>query len=72
MEWEYKIQMVHIYGVASDTIARRLSELGTHGWEAVSTINKSGDTAGVLMKRLKTKSTSEAVSNTVRMQRAAA
>jgi predicted transcriptional regulator len=55
MEWEYKIEMVHIYGVASETIARRLNELGSHGWEAISTMTKSGDTAGVLMKRQKAK-----------------
>jgi predicted transcriptional regulator len=71
MEWEYRIEMVHIYGVASDTIARRLSELGSDGWEAVSTMNKSGDTAGILMKRLKTNSMSESVINAARSQWAA-
>jgi predicted transcriptional regulator len=55
MEWEYRIEMIHMYGVASETIARRLNELGNHGWEAISTVTKSGDTAGVLMKRQKTK-----------------
>jgi predicted transcriptional regulator len=69
MEWEYKIEMVHIYGVGSETMARRLSQLGSIGWDAVSTINKSGDTVGILMKRLKTESMSE--TNAVRAQQAA-
>jgi hypothetical protein len=55
MEWEYKIEMVHIYSTASDTIVKRLNELGADGLEVISTIVKGGDTAGVLFKRQKPK-----------------
>ena len=55
MQWEYKIEMIHIYSSASDIIVKRLNELGSDGWELISTIVKGGDTAGVLMKRQRTK-----------------
>jgi hypothetical protein len=55
MNWEYKVEMIHIYSAASDAIVKRLNELGSDGWEVVSTIDKAGDTAGVLLKRQKAK-----------------
>ena len=55
MDWEYRIELIHLHGVASEMIVRRLNELGSHGWEAISTVNKGGDTAGVLLKRQRTK-----------------
>jgi predicted transcriptional regulator len=54
MNWEYKIDMIHLYGVPSESIVRRLNDLGSDGWEIISTIAKGGDTTGVLMKRQKT------------------
>jgi hypothetical protein len=55
MEWQYKIEMIHLYSSGSDTIVKRLNELGSDGWEVVAPIIKGGDTVGVLMKRAKPK-----------------
>ena len=52
---KYKIEMVHIYSAGSDIIVRRVNELGSDGWEIISTIFKSGDTNGVIFKRQKPK-----------------
>jgi hypothetical protein len=53
MEWEYKIEMIHIYSAGADPIVRRMNELGSEGWEITATIVKSGDTAGMIFKRQK-------------------
>jgi hypothetical protein len=50
MEWEYKIEMIHIYSAGADPIVRRMNELGSDGWEITATIVKSGDTAGMIFK----------------------
>jgi hypothetical protein len=55
MEWQYKIEMIHLYSSGSDTIVKRLNELGSDGWEVVAPIIKGGDTVCVLMKRAKPK-----------------
>jgi hypothetical protein len=49
MEWQYKIEMIHLYSSGSDTIVKRLNELGSDGWEVVAPLIKGGDTVGVLM-----------------------
>jgi len=55
MNWEYKIDMIHLYGVPSESIVRRLNDLGSEGWEIITTLAKGGETTGVLMKRQKPK-----------------
>ena len=53
MNWEYRIEVLHIYSLGLDTIVRRLNEFGHEGWEIISTLDKGGETTGVLMKRQK-------------------
>lgn len=60
MSWDYKIEMIHLYGMPSDLIVRRLNELGSEGWEIISTISKGGETTGVLMKREKSRESESA------------
>jgi hypothetical protein len=53
MNWEYRIEVLHLYGLPSEAIVRRLNEFGVEGWEIISTLDKGGETSGVLMKRQK-------------------
>lgn len=53
MNWEYKIEVVHVHSTGSDVFGRKLNELGSDGWEAVCPIVKEGSTTAIILKRPK-------------------
>jgi hypothetical protein len=53
MEWDYKIEAIHIHSTGFEVLARRLNDLGSEGWEVVCPIVKDGNTTAIVLRRRK-------------------